>query len=438
MLGVVCVFPSPRGGRPNPPANAPRRRSPPAPKNQQQNQNSHIAHALELSKYQDADVLWRRYAPAYHFDVQTLSDLIAINNSAFVIASSALEIRGSEREAIPGQYEQMSTLVLPGLCRIVNGCDIFDPKFNVVPPGVDDQIYFPFTDTSRRLTSLQPELEELVYGSETGPRLARGSLSTIPERRNLPLLFTMARLDRVKNISSLVEWYATSPRLRACCNLVVVAGVVDPTATTDREERDECARMHALFDAHGLDGCVRWLVAQKSRARNGELYRLVADSRGAFVQPAIFEAFGLSVIESMATGLPTFATKNGGPSEIIRHGVSGFHIDPFHGASAAAIMADFFEAAVRDAGASWRRISEGALKRVAERYTWRRYADRLLTLTGVYSFWRVVSDLERVETRRYLQSLYCLLLRPRVEAARKAAAERDAALVAAAAAGSDA
>lgn len=31
-------------------------------------------------------------------------------------------------------------------------------------------------------------------------------------------------------------------------------------------------------------GQVRWIVAQKNRVRNGELYRVVADSRGAFVQ----------------------------------------------------------------------------------------------------------------------------------------------------------
>jgi sucrose synthase len=72
-------------------------------------------------------------------------------------------------------------------------------------------------------------------------------------------------------------------------------------------------------------------VAQKNRVRNGELYRMVADTRGAFVQPALYEAFGLTVIEAMTCGLPTFATCNGGPSEIIKHGKSGFHINPYHG-----------------------------------------------------------------------------------------------------------
>jgi sucrose synthase len=385
----------------------------------------HIAHALEVSKYQDADLMWRRYSPRYHFDCVVLSDLIAINNADFVIASSAQEIRGDPREAFLGQYEAMRSLVLPGLCRVVNGVDIFDPKFNVVPPGCDADCYFPFTEPARRLTALKPELEALVYGEETGPHLARGSIGD-PERRKLPLLFTMARLDRVKNLASLVEWYGQSPRLQQLCNLVIVGGVVDPSATDDREERSECERMHHLFEAYNLDKRCRWLVAQKARVRNGELYRMVADSRGAFVQPATFEAFGLTVVEAMATGLPTFATKNGGPSEIIRHGVSGFHIDPFHGAACTELIASFFESAARDESV-WQKVSQGALKRVQERYTWTHYSRRLLDLTSVYSFWRVVSDLERVETRRYLQSLYVLLLRSRVEAAARAAAERDAA-----------
>jgi sucrose synthase len=29
---------------------------------------------------------------------------------------------------------------------------------------------------------------------------------------------------------------------------------------------------------------MRWIVAQKNRVRNGELYRMIADSKGAFVQ----------------------------------------------------------------------------------------------------------------------------------------------------------
>lgn len=61
------------------------------------------------------------------------------------------------------------------------------------------------------------------------------------------------------------------------------------------------------------------------------------------MQPALYEAFGLTVVEAMTSGLPTFATLHGGPAEIIKNTQSGFHIDPHHGDKAADLMADFFE-----------------------------------------------------------------------------------------------
>lgn len=45
------------------------------------------------------------------------------------------------------------------------------------------------------------------------------------------------------------------------------------------------------------------------------------------------------------------------------------------------------------------------------RYTWKLYSERLMTLTGVYGFWKYVSNLERRETRRYLEMLYALKYR---------------------------
>ena len=58
--------------------------------------------------------------------------------------------------------------------------------------------------------------------------------------RKKPILFSMARLDRVKNLTGLVTWFAQSERLRKLVNLVIVGGVVDASQTTDREEKDQC------------------------------------------------------------------------------------------------------------------------------------------------------------------------------------------------------
>ncbi len=37
--------------------------------------------------------------------------------------------------------------------------------------------------------------------------------------------------------------------------------------------------MHAIIAEHKLDGQLRWLVAQKDRFFNGELYRCIAGAR---------------------------------------------------------------------------------------------------------------------------------------------------------------
>lgn len=138
-------------------------------------------------------------------------------------------------------------------------------------------------------------------------------------------------MDKVKNITGLVEWYARSESLRKQANLLVIAGRTNPEKSSDVEEREQIRFMHSLMDQYRLDGQVRWLRTFLDKKLAGELYRHVADTRGCFVQPALFEAFGITVIEAMITGLPTFATCFGGPSEIIEHGISGFHIDPCHG-----------------------------------------------------------------------------------------------------------
>ena len=62
-----------------------------------------------------------------------------------------------------GQYESHTAFTLPGLYRVVHGIDVFDPKFNIVSPGADESIYFPYTEEKRRLTSFHLEIEELLY-----------------------------------------------------------------------------------------------------------------------------------------------------------------------------------------------------------------------------------------------------------------------------------
>ena len=362
-----------------------------------------IAHALEKPKYLYSDLYWKDNEEQYHFSCQFTADLIAMNAADFIITSTYQEIAG--RKDTVGQYESYNAFTMPGLYRVVHGIDIFDPKFNIVSPGADPVSYFPYTETKRRLYALHDEIEEMVYGGERSD--SRGVLKD----REKPLLYTMARLDTIKNITGLLEWYGKNKRLRKSANLLIKAGYVDASLSRDTEEQEQIAKMHQIMDEYQLDGEVRWLGFHLEKNLSSELYRYVADKRGAFIQPALFEAFGITVIEAMVTGLPTFATWYGGPSEIIEDGVSGFHIDPNHGDLAANKIADFLEKTAAEP-AYWDQISQGGIERVHERYTWELHARRLITLSCIYGFWKYVSDLRRVETRHYLDMFYGLQFRP--------------------------
>jgi len=67
------------------------------------------------------------------------------------------------RKNTVGQYESHTGFTLPGLYRVVHGIDVFDPKFNIVSPGADMSIYFPYSEKQNRLTSLHGSIEKLLY-----------------------------------------------------------------------------------------------------------------------------------------------------------------------------------------------------------------------------------------------------------------------------------
>ncbi|CAI9765985.1 unnamed protein product [Fraxinus pennsylvanica] len=172
--------------------------------------------------------------------------------------------------------------------------------------------------------------------------------------------------------------------------------------------------MYSLIETYKLNGQFRWISSQMNRVRNGELYRYIADNSGSFVQPAFYEAFGLTVVEAMTCGLPTFVTVHGGPAKIIVHGKSGFYIDPYQGLHVAQLLVNFFGRSKPDPS-YWETISMGGLKLIQEKYAWQIYSDRLSTLAGVYGFWKYVSKLDHLEIRRYLEMFYGLKYRKLAE-----------------------
>ncbi len=366
-----------------------------------------IAHALEKTKYLFSDLYWHNMEQDYHFSCQFTADLLSMNRSDFIITSTYQEIAGTDDRM--GQYESYQYYTMPGLYQVINGINLFSPKFNVVPPGVDEAHYFPYHQADRRTESRTRHWAHRIFQEQSED--IYGHLDD-PEK---PPVFTMARLDRIKNITGLVEAFGLVPELREHCNLVVAAGTIHMDKSQDVEERNEIEKMYSLIEKYQLQGSIRWLPSVPKQ-ETGEVYRIIADRGGMFVQPALFEAFGLTVLEAMQCGLPTFGPIFGGPSEIIINRESGYLMNTSKPEMMAGDMLNFILKWEKEPE-HWKTISENGIKRVRENFTWAKYSGKLIRLTKLYGFWRFAeSEKGMVRMNRYCDLFYHLFLKPRAKA----------------------
>ncbi len=363
-----------------------------------------IAHALEKTKYLFSDLYWDNMEQDYHFSCQYTADLIAMNKSDFIITSTYQEIAGTAERM--GQYESYQYYTMPGLYQVINGINLFSPKFNVVPPGVDEANYFPYYQADKRTESRTQHWEKRLF-HEVSPDIHGHLLE--PDK---PPVFSMARLDRIKNITGLVEAFGMDPELRKQCNLVIAAGTIHMEESGDVEERNEIEKMYMLIEKYQLGGHMRWLPSIPKQ-ETGEVYRIIADKAGMFVQPALFEAFGLTVLEAMQCGVPTFGPIFGGPSEIIVNKESGILMNTSKPEMMAGDIRAFLAICEKDPD-YWRMISENGITRVRERFTWEKYSDKLIRLTKLYGFWRFAESEEgMIRMSRYCDLFYHLFLKPK-------------------------
>ena len=361
-----------------------------------------IAHALEKTKYAFSDIQWQDKEQDYHFSIQYTADIFSMNKSDFIITSTLQEIIGTENTM--GQYESYQFFTMPDLCQIVSGINLFAPKFNVIPPGVDEELYFPYYQKNKRIEHKWQQWEKRLFHEESEDIF--GKL----DDPGKPPIFTMARLDKIKNITGLIHAFGMNKKLLQSCNLIFAAGTIHVKDSSDMEERSEITKAYDLIKRFNLHGKVRWLPSI-NKLDTGEVYRIIADHKGIFVQPALFEAFGLTVIEAMASGLPTFAPKFGGALEIIDYGVSGFLLNTSRPELISKSLEYFVEQCESDENL-WNTISANAIQRVQDGFNWGSYSQRLINLTKLYGFWRyAVSGKGMLELDRYCDLIYHFLLK---------------------------
>ncbi|WP_028491557.1 HAD-IIB family hydrolase [Thioalkalivibrio sp. ALE19] len=234
--------------------------------------------------------------------------------------------------------------------------DNYQPeRMEVIPPGTDLERFHP-PKRGERKPPIWPEIRRFLQK---------------PDR---PLIMALSRADERKNIRSLVDAYAGNEWLRENANLLIVAGNRDDIRDLEKGAREVLTDLLLRIDRHDLYGKVAYPKHHGSDDVP-DLYRLVAATRGVFVNPALTEPFGLTLIEAAASGAPIVATNDGGPDEIVSRCHNGLLIDPLDPEG----IADSIQAILADRP-RWQRYSRDGLKGVRKHYSWDGHAEKYVRL----------------------------------------------------------
>ncbi len=298
----------------------------------------HTGHSLGRDKYRrllavgmGIDQIEKRY----HMQARISAEEDTLSCAELVITST--------RNEIESQYELY---------------DYYTPeKMAVIPPGTD-------------LEQFHPPVE----GQPAASQVFQNTLSLFLRDQTKPMILALSRPDERKNIVSLLEAYGQNKSLQELANLVIVAGNRDDIRELNDGAQSVLTELLWVIDVYELYGKVA-LPKHHSAEDVPEIYRLAAASQGVFVNPALTEPFGLTLLEAAASGLPLVATENGGPVDIIGNCRNGLLVDPLSREAIADALLSILQKP-----ALWQELSRNGLRNIARFYSWEAHAKAYLAV----------------------------------------------------------
>ncbi|MCJ7773237.1 MAG: HAD-IIB family hydrolase, partial [Desulfobacterales bacterium] len=236
------------------------------------------------------------------------------------------------------------------------------PSYKIVPPGIDIDKFYPFYHNT---------IDEI--GISENAKYAQASILKELNRFFIhpekPLILSLCRPDKRKNISGLIQAYGEDLELRTMANLAIFAGLRKDIDDMQENERDVLTNMLLLMDKYDLYGKMAIPKKHNFEYEVPALYRVAAEKHGVFVNPALAEPFGLTLLEASATGLPIVAPNDGGPVDIVRNCKNGILVDT----TQPRIISNALRKIIAD-NRLWEKYSKSGIMNVRKHYTWKNHA----------------------------------------------------------------
>jgi sucrose-phosphate synthase len=294
----------------------------------------------------------------------------------------------STRQEIEGQYGLYHNRTLP--------------RYKVIPPGIAMKKFYPFYHDK---SSSKGQQEEALFAKQS----LTNELNRFFQHPDKPMILVLCRPDKRKNIKGLVKAYGEDYDLQAIANLAVFAGIRKDIALKEDNERSVLTRMLLLMDKYNLYGKMAIPKKHDFEHEVPELYRIAAQKRGVFVNPALTEPFGLTLLEAMASGLPVVATNDGGPKDIIHNCKSGLLVDPQDTRAIAEAIKKIIVHKDR-----WNCFSKNGIINTRKYYTWHShvtaYTDEIKTLCQHYEITDMNKGINEPSIGKRLASLNHMII----------------------------
>lgn len=265
----------------------------------------------------------------FHFSTRIEAEEVTLASASLIVASTNQEVEE--------QYQVY---------------DNYQPdRMVVIPPGTELREFYP-PPPDWPTPPIQHQLARFLHQ---------------PQK---PIILALSRAERRKNVAALVEAYGTSPELQSLANLVLVLGSRTDIAVMEPGPRQVMTELLLAIDQYDLYG----KVAYPKKHQSGEVpefYRLATQTRGVFVNPALTEPFGLTLIEAAACGLPVVATNDGGPRDILAACQNGQLIDPLDVGQ----LRSALHRALTDSS-QWEQWSQQGLAGVRRSFSWEAHTEQ--------------------------------------------------------------
>jgi len=240
--------------------------------------------------------------------------------------------------------------------------------FEVIPPGVNNELFYPFYRFDMPSFKMTIEQEQTVYRIHS-------EIERFLFNPAKPLILSIGRADKRKNFETIIQSFGQDKELQAMANLAIFAGVRKDITQMPEDEQEILTNLLLMLDKYDLYGKMAIPKKNDPTLEVPEIYRVAARKKGVFVNATPGENFGLTLVEAAACGLPVIASPTGGPKEILEHCENGLLVD----VEDPRAIADGLKKLISDQ-VLWEKFSANGIRSTDQWYSWTTHAQKYIDI----------------------------------------------------------